>query len=164
MATLNDYSEENEALGRLTMLNVSRLGNRNSSVTDKPDIQRVASVMRVSASYPLRTFACRLFRPLRWSSLRAANRDACSVGLARRRPSTPPTVSVKTMSWFFLGSRALGNQDRVYYFQRAAEEAELAAQAADPSARAAHLLLQRGYTERASIGERAPPPAAPAVA
>ena len=48
----------------------------------------------------------------------------------------------------------MADQDKGYFAQRAAEEAELAAVAADPSARAAHLMLQRGYAERASIGER----------
>lgn len=58
----------------------------------------------------------------------------------------------------------MGDQDRIYFVQRAAEEAELALLAADPSAKAAHRLLQRTYAERASIGERAPRPVDPAVA
>ncbi len=56
----------------------------------------------------------------------------------------------------------MSDQDRIYFVQRAAEEAELALLAADPSAKAAHLLLQRNYAERASVGERAPRPADPA--
>ena len=40
------------------------------------------------------------------------------------------------------------------HFRRAAEEAELAGHASDTEARAAHLRLQRAYTERASIGDR----------
>ncbi len=48
----------------------------------------------------------------------------------------------------------MGTEDKGYYARRAAEEAELALQAQDPSAAAAHRSLQRGYTERASVGER----------
>jgi hypothetical protein len=48
----------------------------------------------------------------------------------------------------------MGSEDKGYYARRAAEEAELAAQARDPSAAAAHRKLQRGYIERASVGER----------
>ena len=55
----------------------------------------------------------------------------------------------------------MSQQDRIYYARRAAEEAELAEKAADPSAADAHRRLQRSYIERASIGERLdqqPPP------
>jgi hypothetical protein len=45
-------------------------------------------------------------------------------------------------------------EDKGYFARRAAEEAELATQALDPSAAAAHRLLQRGYAERASVGDR----------
>jgi len=55
----------------------------------------------------------------------------------------------------------MGTEDKSYFARRAAEEAELADQAADPSAAAAHRLLQRGYIERASIGEREQPQADP---
>ncbi len=55
----------------------------------------------------------------------------------------------------------MGTEDKGYFARRAAEEAELADQAADPSAAAAHRLLQRGYIERASIGEREQPQADP---
>ncbi len=48
----------------------------------------------------------------------------------------------------------MGTEDKGYFARRAAEEAELAELAADPSAAAAHRLLQRGYIERASVGER----------
>jgi len=48
----------------------------------------------------------------------------------------------------------MSQQDRIYYVRRAAEEAELAEKAADPSAVLAHRRLQRKYTERASVGER----------
>jgi hypothetical protein len=48
----------------------------------------------------------------------------------------------------------MATEDKGYFARRAAEEAELAMLAQDPSAAAAHRLLQRGYTERASIGER----------
>jgi hypothetical protein len=48
----------------------------------------------------------------------------------------------------------MATEDKGYFARRAAEEAELAAQARDPSAAAAHRLLQRGYTERASVGDR----------
>ena len=45
-------------------------------------------------------------------------------------------------------------EDKGYYARRAAEEADLALAAHDPSAAAAHRKLQRGYIERASMGER----------
>ncbi len=45
-------------------------------------------------------------------------------------------------------------EDKGYFARRAAEEAELALAAQDPSAAAAHRKLQRGYIERASMGER----------
>ena len=48
----------------------------------------------------------------------------------------------------------MATEDKGYFARRAAEEAELAVLANDPSAAAAHRLLQRGYIERASIGER----------
>ncbi|MGH6706688.1 MAG: hypothetical protein ACREBP_04020 [Sphingomicrobium sp.] len=48
----------------------------------------------------------------------------------------------------------MSEHDKGYYARRAAEEAELAGVAADTEARAAHLRLQRAYTERASIGDR----------
>jgi hypothetical protein len=48
----------------------------------------------------------------------------------------------------------MSTEAKGYFARRAAEEAELAALAADPSAAAAHRLLQRGYTERASVGDR----------
>lgn len=51
----------------------------------------------------------------------------------------------------------MATEDKGYFARRAAEEAELAMLAQDPSAAAAHRLLQRGYTERASIGERQRP-------
>ena len=44
--------------------------------------------------------------------------------------------------------------DRAYFAQRAAEELELALNAADDDAAEAHRRLQRVYTERASIGGR----------
>ena len=49
--------------------------------------------------------------------------------------------------------------DKSYFARRAAEEAELALSATDPEAAATHRRLQRAYTERASIGERASEPA-----
>lgn len=48
----------------------------------------------------------------------------------------------------------MSTEDKGYFARRAAEEAELAMQASDPSAAAAHRLLQRGYIERASVGAR----------
>ena len=55
-------------------------------------------------------------------------------------------------------------QDRIYYARRAAEEADLATEAADPSAAEAHRRLQRSYIERASVGDRdQPQPAEPAA-
>jgi len=53
----------------------------------------------------------------------------------------------------------MSTEDKGYFAQRAAEEAELAEMAADPSAAAAHRRLQRNYIERASIGEREKPEA-----
>jgi hypothetical protein len=44
--------------------------------------------------------------------------------------------------------------DKGYFARRAAEEAALASAASDEEARAAHLRLQRAYTERASVGDR----------
>lgn len=48
----------------------------------------------------------------------------------------------------------MATEDKGYYARRAAEEAELALAAKDPSAAAAHRKLQRSYIERASMGER----------
>lgn len=48
----------------------------------------------------------------------------------------------------------MSDYDKGYFARRAAEEAELAAAAADPDAEAAHRRLQRAYTERASVGDR----------
>ncbi len=55
----------------------------------------------------------------------------------------------------------MATEDKGYFARRAPEEAELAAVAKDPSAAAAHRLLQRGYIERASVGERVAQPANP---
>ena len=48
----------------------------------------------------------------------------------------------------------MGEQDRMYFANRAAEEEILAKAAADPNAAEAHRKLQRAYVERASVGER----------
>ena len=48
----------------------------------------------------------------------------------------------------------MATQDRIYFAQRAAEEQELAAAAADPGVADAHRKLQRAYLERASVGDR----------
>ena len=48
----------------------------------------------------------------------------------------------------------MSDRDKVYYVRRAAEEAELAAAAADPQAEAVHRRLQRAYLERALVGDR----------
>lgn len=48
----------------------------------------------------------------------------------------------------------MSDQDRIYFARRAAEEEELANQAADPHAADAHRKMQRVYTEKASIGDR----------
>ena len=48
----------------------------------------------------------------------------------------------------------MSEHDKGYYARRAAEEAELASIAGDAEAKAAHLRLQRAYTERASVGDR----------
>ncbi len=52
-------------------------------------------------------------------------------------------------------------EDKGYFARRAAEEAELALAAQDPLAAAAHRKLQRGYIERASMGERLVQPPEP---
>ena len=44
--------------------------------------------------------------------------------------------------------------DRIYFARRAAEEQEMALNAADPDAAQAHRELQRSYLERASVGDR----------
>ncbi len=54
----------------------------------------------------------------------------------------------------------MSTADKGYFAQRAAEEAELAANAQDPLAAEAHRRLQRSYIERASVGERDLPSAA----
>jgi len=48
----------------------------------------------------------------------------------------------------------MATQDRIYFARRAAEEQELAQDAADPDVAEAHRRLQRAYLERASVGER----------
>jgi hypothetical protein len=48
----------------------------------------------------------------------------------------------------------MATQDRIYFAQRAAEEQDRAAAAADPEAAEAHRKMQRVYLERASIGDR----------
>lgn len=48
----------------------------------------------------------------------------------------------------------MATEDKGYFARRAAEEAELATLAEDPCAADAHRRLQRGYAERASVGER----------
>ena len=54
-------------------------------------------------------------------------------------------------------------KDRAYYAQRAAEELELAQNAADEEAAAAHRQLQKAYLERASVGNRAMDPPAEVI-
>jgi hypothetical protein len=51
----------------------------------------------------------------------------------------------------------MATEDKGYFARRAAEEADLALQADDPAAAAAHRKLQRGYIERASVGDRDQP-------
>ena len=48
----------------------------------------------------------------------------------------------------------MATEDRIYFAQRAAEEQELAASAADPQVAQAHRKLQRAFLERASVGDR----------
>jgi hypothetical protein len=48
----------------------------------------------------------------------------------------------------------MATQDRIYFARRAAEEEEMALNAADPGVVEAHRKLQRAYLERASVGER----------
>ena len=52
------------------------------------------------------------------------------------------------------GSRALENDNRIYFARRAAEEQELATAAPTPKAAEAHRKMQRAYLERASAGDR----------
>jgi hypothetical protein len=53
--------------------------------------------------------------------------------------------------------------DRAYYAQRAAEELELAQNAADDEAAAAHRKLQKAYLEKASVGNRVTDPPAEVI-
>jgi hypothetical protein len=55
----------------------------------------------------------------------------------------------------------MATEDKGYFARRAAEEADLALQADDPAAAEAHRKLQRGYIERASVGEREQHPPEP---
>jgi len=55
----------------------------------------------------------------------------------------------------------MATEDKGYFARRAAEEAELALLADDPTAAEAHRKLQRNYIERASVGDRESPPADP---
>ena len=48
----------------------------------------------------------------------------------------------------------MDSRDRIYFAQRAAEEQELASNAADPEVAEAHRKMQRAYLERASVGDR----------
>lgn len=48
----------------------------------------------------------------------------------------------------------MATEDRIYFARRAAEEQELASNAADPHTAETHRKLQRAYLERASVGER----------
>ena len=48
----------------------------------------------------------------------------------------------------------MATEDRIYFARRAAEEQELASNAADPQIAETHRKLQRAYLERASVGER----------
>ena len=48
----------------------------------------------------------------------------------------------------------MATEDRIYFAQRAAEEQELAASAADPQVAQPHRKLQRAFLERASVGDR----------
>ena len=48
----------------------------------------------------------------------------------------------------------MDSHDRIYFAQRAAEEQELASNAADPDVAEAHRKMQRAYLERASVGDR----------
>ncbi len=52
-------------------------------------------------------------------------------------------------------------EDKSYFARRAAEEAELALAAQDPWQRRRIAELQRGYIERASMGERQVQPPEP---
>ena len=48
----------------------------------------------------------------------------------------------------------MSKEDRIYFAKRAAEEEELASSASDPNVAQAHQKMQRGYLEKASIGDR----------
>jgi hypothetical protein len=55
----------------------------------------------------------------------------------------------------------MDSHDRIYFAQRAAEEQELASNAADPDVAEAHRTMQRAYLERASVGDRSQVPLPP---
>jgi hypothetical protein len=55
----------------------------------------------------------------------------------------------------------MADQDRIYFARRAAEEQELAQNAASPDAAEAHRKMQRAYLERASVGDRPEVPLPP---
>ena len=48
----------------------------------------------------------------------------------------------------------MASEDRIYFARRAAEEEELALNAAEPEVAKAHRDMQRAYLERASVGDR----------
>ena len=48
----------------------------------------------------------------------------------------------------------MASEDRIYFARRAAEEEELALNAAQPDVARAHRKMQRAYLERASVGDR----------
>ncbi|HEX5237312.1 MAG TPA: hypothetical protein VFW39_02465 [Sphingomicrobium sp.] len=48
----------------------------------------------------------------------------------------------------------MATEDRIYFARRAAEEQELALNAADGPTAEAHRKLLRAYLERASVGDR----------
>ena len=48
----------------------------------------------------------------------------------------------------------MASEDRIYFARRAAEEEELARNAAEPEVANAHRKMQRAYLERASVGDR----------
>jgi len=48
----------------------------------------------------------------------------------------------------------MASEDRIYFARRAAEEEELALNAAQPDVAQAHRKMQRAYLERASVGDR----------
>ena len=77
---------------------------------------------------------------------------------APRKRAAPPEArlsrEILLKPRFAEEERAWQREDRIYFARRAAEEEELALDAADPEVAEAHRKMQRAYLERASVGDR----------